>query len=145
MDVVRGQAWERPTPAGEGEFGPWFEACAEGRLLVQRCDACGHHQWYPRAVCTQCAATPQWLEVSNRGRVYTFTVIRQYGMKPFAAELLYCLAMVDLDDVPVRMFGTLTGVAVDDVPVDLPVEAYAIEYEPGRAVPYWRPASAERY
>jgi uncharacterized OB-fold protein len=71
--------------------------------------------------------------------VYTYTVIRQYGQKPFAEELPYCLVMVDLDDVPVRLFGTLTGVAPDDVRVDLPVEAYAVEYEPGRAVPYWRP------
>jgi uncharacterized OB-fold protein len=77
--------------------------------------------------------------VSPRGTVYTFTIIRQYGAKPFGGELPYCVAMIDLDDAPVRMFGTLTGIAVDDVRVDLPVEAYAVEYEPGRAVPYWRP------
>jgi uncharacterized OB-fold protein len=77
--------------------------------------------------------------VSHRGTVYTFTIIRQYHAKPFGGELPYCVAMVDLDDAPVRMFGTLTGIAVDDVRVDLPVEAYAVEYTPGRAVPYWRP------
>jgi uncharacterized protein len=139
MEVVRDRQWDRPTPAGEGEYGPWFEACAQGKLLIQRCDACGHRQWYPRAVCTSCAATPQWEEVSHRGTVYTFTIIRQYHAKPFGGELPYCVAMVDLDDAPVRMFGTLTGIAVDDVCVDLPVEAYAVEYTPGRAVPYWRP------
>ena len=139
MDVVRGRQWDRPSPTGEGEYGQWFEACAQGRLLVQRCDACGHEQWYPRSVCTKCAATPRWHEVANRGTVYTFTTIRQYHAKPFGAEMPYCVAMIDLAESPVRMFGTLTDIAIDDVWVDLPVEAYAVEYTPGRALPYWRP------
>ncbi len=139
MEVVRGRQWDRPHPAGEGEYGPWFEACARGELLIQRCDVCGHRQWYPRAVCTQCAATPRWEEVGNRGRIYTFTVIRQYHAQPFGGELPYAVAMIDLDDAPVRMFGTVTDLAADNVRVGLPVEAYAVEYAGGRALPYWRP------
>jgi uncharacterized OB-fold protein len=140
IEVIRGRVWDRPAPAGEGEFGTWYEACAEGRLLVQRCPACGHEQWYPRAVCTKCAATPEWKEVSGRGRIYTFTIIRQYHAKPYGAELPYAIAMVDLDDSPVRMFGTVTGVDVDTVRVGQPVEAYGVEFSPGRAMPYWRSA-----
>ncbi len=138
MEVVTGKAWNRPRPAGEGEYGPWFEACAQGRLLVQRCPDCQHYQWYPRAVCVRCGGTPEWHAVGNRGRIYTFTVIRQYGAPPFASELPYAVAMVDLDDVPVRLFGAITDADIDAIAVGAPVEAYAVEYEPGRAVPYWR-------
>ena len=139
IEVVKGRAWDRPMPAGEAEAGEWYTACAEGRLLIQRCPLCGHEQWYPRAVCTRCAATPEWKEVSGRGRIYTFTVVRQYHAKPYGAELPYVIAMVDLEDAPVRMFGTVTGVDPDRVRVGDAVEAYAVEYEPGRALPYWRP------
>lgn len=139
IEVVRGREWDRPAPASEGEFGLWHEACARGELLVQRCPSCAHEQWYPRAVCTRCAATPEWKPVSGAGRVYTFSIIRQYHAKPYGAELPYVIAMVDLDDSPVRMFGTLTGVEVDAVRIGDLVEAYAVEFAPGRALPYWRP------
>ena len=42
--------------------------------------------------------------------------------------------MIDLPEGP-RMFGRVTGVAADDVRVGMPVEAYAVEFEDGRAVP----------
>ena len=140
MDVVRGEPWNRPIPGGEGDFGAFYEACAQGRLLVQRCPACDHRQFYPRLVCTACAATPEWLECAGTGTVHTFTVIRQYRAEPFGSELPYALAMVDLPEGP-RLFGRLTGVVADEVRIGLAVEAYAVEFEPGRAVVHWRPAA----
>jgi hypothetical protein len=140
MDVVRSEPWNRPIPNGEGEYGDFYEACAEGRLLVQRCPVCNHRQFYPRPVCTKCAATPEWLECGGTGTVHTFTVIRQYRAEPFGSELPYALAMIDLPEGP-RMFGRLTDVAADDVRIGMAVEAYAIEFEDGRAVPHWRPSS----
>ncbi len=141
MDVVRGRVWDRPTPLGEGDFGPWYEACAQGRLLIQRCPACGHAQWYPRPVCTACAATPQWAEVAPSGTLHTFTVVRQFLAAPFKAELPYVVGLVDLDDAPsVRLFGTVTDVDVTEVRIGMSLRAYAVEYEEGRALPYWRPS-----
>ena len=61
------------------------------------------------------------------------------GGEPFAHQLPYVLAMVDLAE-GVRMFGTLTDVDVESVEIGMPVTAYAREYEPGRALVYWRPA-----
>lgn len=139
IEVVKGQTWDRPAPASEGEAGHWHAALSEGTLLVQRCPSCGHEQWYPRAVCTRCGATPEWKPVSGRGSIYTFSIVRQYLAKPFGDELPYVIAMVDLDDSPVRMFGTVTGVDPAEARVGLAVEAYAVEFEPGRALPYWRP------
>jgi uncharacterized OB-fold protein len=138
MDVVRGETWNRPIPNGEAEYGEFYAACAEGRLLVQRCPACEHRQFYPRPVCTKCAATPEWLECSGTGTVHTFTIVRQYRAEPFGSELPYPLVMIDLPEGP-RMFGRLTGVGADEVCIGMAVEAYAVEFEDGRAVPHWRP------
>jgi uncharacterized OB-fold protein len=138
LDVVRGGAWQGPVPDGEAHYGEFFEAAARGRLLVQSCPSCGHRQFYPRALCTACGADPDWLECAGTGTVHTFTVVRQYGGRPFADQLPYVLAMVDLPE-GVRMFGTVTDVDVDAVTIGMPVTAYAREFEDGRALVYWRP------
>lgn len=138
MRVEDGRPWERPVPHGEGEYGTFFEGCAQGKLLVQDCPSCGKRQFYPRALCISCGLTPDWLEASGKGTVHTFTVVRQMRLEPFAGERPYVVAVIDLDE-GVRMLGTLTGIDPDDVVIGLPVEAYARIYEEGRAIPYWRP------
>ena len=46
--------WQRPLPRPDNVTGPYWEAAARGELLIQRCPACGHRQFYPRALCTAC-------------------------------------------------------------------------------------------
>lgn len=78
---------------------PFWQACAERRLTVQRCRACGHHQFYPRPFCLACeSADVAWTEVSGRATIYSLTTVRI----PVAEELAppYLLALVDLDEGP---------------------------------------------
>lgn len=139
MEVVRGGTWERARLAPGALDRVFFEAAARGELLYQQCPACGHRQFYPRLLCTACGGDPAWATASGRGTVHTFTIVRQYGMPPFKAELPYAVAMVDLDE-GVRMLGTVTGCPVESVRIGLRVEAYAVECGDGLAVPFWRPA-----
>jgi uncharacterized protein len=139
MDVIRGEQWKRPIPAPDAVERPFFEAAARGELLYQRCPKCGHVQFYPRAVCTACSGDPEWARAAGRGAVHTYTVVRQNGVPPFKDELPYVVAMVELPE-GVRMMGNVTGCAPDEVGVGLALEAYAVEFEPGLAVPFWRPA-----
>jgi uncharacterized OB-fold protein len=140
IEVVRGKAWGRPIPNGEGDYGPFLEACAAGRLLIQQCPACGHRQFYPRPMCTVCAAVPDWLEVSGLGTLHTFTVVRQFRAAPCDHQQADARGPVDLDE-GVRMLGGVTDVAVDALHIGMRLGAYAVEYEPGRALPYWRPVA----
>ncbi|HEX4778133.1 MAG TPA: Zn-ribbon domain-containing OB-fold protein [Acidimicrobiia bacterium] len=140
-EVVRGQEWERPTPAKDGVSSHYWEAAARGDLLIQHCPSCGNRQWYPRAVCTSCGDDPEWEAASGRGTVHTYTVIHQNYAKPFRDELPYVVAMVELDEGP-RVMGNVTGVAPADVRIGMPVEVYMIEAEEGLAVPFWRPAKS---
>jgi uncharacterized OB-fold protein len=139
MEVIRGQEWKRPRPAPDAFERRFFEAAAQGELLYQRCPQCSHAQFYPRAVCTACGADPEWATASGRGLVHTYTVVRQNGMPPFRDELPYVVAMVELPE-GVRMLGNVTGVAVEEVAVGQALEAYAVEFESGLALPFWRPA-----
>jgi uncharacterized protein len=138
LEVQRGQEWARPIPGGGPVSSEFWSAVAEGRLLIQRCPACGTRQFYPRALCTTCGEDPEWEEVSGRGTVHTFTVIRQNGATPFRDELPYVVAMVELEEGP-RLMGNVTGCPVEDVAIGMAVEAYVVEAEPGVGVPFWRP------
>lgn len=141
MEVVRGAEWQRPLPAPDRTQRPFYEAAARGELRYQRCPACDHAQFYPRAACTACGGDPEWAIASGRGTVHTFTVVRQNFMAPFADELPYVVAMVELEE-GVRMMTNVTDCAPEEVRIGLVVEAYAVECEDGLAVPFWRPVRA---
>ena len=139
MEVRTVDTWEKPIPDGGNVIGEFWQAAAEGRLLIQRCPSCGTRQFYPRLVCVTCGAEPEWEEVSGDGVVHTCTVVRQNGAKPFSAELPYVVAMIELPEGP-RMMGNVTGCAVEDVAVGMAVRAYAVRIEDGLAIPFWEPA-----
>lgn len=88
---------------------PFWAACAEHRLILQRCSACGTHQHYPRPFCLACDGRAMvWVPAGGVGVVYALTVIRL----PVIPELVppYQLALVDLDE-GVRMLTNIEGAA----------------------------------
>ena len=137
-ELVEVDEWARPIPRPDAASAPYWEAAARGELVIQECPECGHRQFYPRTVCTDCGADPGWLTCSGRGAVHTFTVIRQNHAKPFRDELPYVVAVVELDEGP-RMMGNVTGCEPDDVRIGMPVEVYFVPADEGVAVPFWRP------
>ena len=136
-EVTTVEEWHKPLPVVDDVNREYWAAAAEGRLLIQACPHCGHRQFYPRALCTACGDTPEWLECSGRGTVHTFTVIRQMGMRPFRDELPYVVAMVELEEGPLIM-GNVTGCDPDTVRIGLPVEAHFVRAADDVGVPMWR-------
>ena len=131
--------WERPIPALDGVSKTYWEAGARGELLFQQCPACGNRQLYPRAMCTACGETPEWVPASGRGTVHTFTVIRQNYGRPFRDELPYVVAIVELEEGP-RLMTNVTGIAVEDVRIGLPVQVYFELAAERVGVPFFHPA-----
>ena len=130
----------RPLPQADNVSEPFWSAAAEGKVLYQECPACSHRQFYPRAMCTNCAADPEWREASGRGTVHTFTVIRQNWAPPFADELPYVVAMVELAE-GVKMMTNITDCDPDTVHIGMAVEAYTVKVEDGLGVIFWRPTT----
>ena len=110
----------KPRPLPDGLSEPYWEAAREGRLLIQRCDRCGEHQWYPRAHCMNCGGAPAWVEASGHGVVHTYTVVRRTTNPEFADDLPYVFAIVRLDE-GVRMASRIVDVPADEVRCELPV------------------------
>ncbi len=95
---------------------PFWRACAQGRLIVQRCSACGTHQFYPRPFCLSCESTAlSWVDTKGRGTIYSLTTIRL----PVTPELPppYLLAIVELDEGP----RLVTNIEADAASIGTPV------------------------
>ena len=126
---------ERAYPVPDAVTQPFWDGVAEGVLRIQRCDGCGRHVFYPRAVCPFCmGAVLSWVEASGRGRVHAFTVVHR-APADYRDEVPYVVALVELDE-GVRLMTRLVDVEPSAVAVDQPVEV-AIQGEP--RLPYFRP------
>ncbi len=90
----------RPAPSPDPDTAEYWRAGHDGRLLVQRCAACGSAQLYARDRCLRCRGPVHWEEASGRGTVYSFTVIRQNYQRPFRDWIPYVVALVDLEEGP---------------------------------------------
>lgn len=112
----------RPAPVPEPEAAEYWGAARQGRLVVQRCRRCGHHQLYPRPHCLVCRGALSWVEASGRGTVYSFTVVRQNYSRPFRDWIPYVVALVDLEEGP-RLMTNVVGCDPEDVHVGMAVRA----------------------
>lgn len=120
---------------------PFWDACAQGRLLLQRCGDCGHLQFYPRLLCAACGSrTLEWAEVSGRGRVKTFTIIRRAVSAAFEPDAPYVVALVELEEGPTLM-SNIVGCDPADVAIGQPVRVTFEMRAQGIAVPQFEPAA----
>lgn len=119
---------------------PFWDGCAEGRLVLPRCRSCSTLIWYPRRFCPSCASTDvAWEAVSGRGAIYSFTVMRN-GTGAYRSAAPYVLAYVELDEGP-RMLTNIVGVDPESVAIG---QAVQVTFDPvadsDDALPRFRPA-----
>lgn len=91
---------------------PYWDAAAEGRLLLRRCGECGKAHHYPREFCPACWAGEErvtWETASGRATLYTWSVIHRNDLPPFGGRVPYVAAVVDLVEGP-RMMTEVVGV-----------------------------------
>ncbi len=113
---------ERPIAEADAVSGPFFEGLAEGRLMIQRCRACGTGQ-LARDFCLRCRSEDlPWEPASGAGRVYSFVVMHTVFHPAFAEDVPYDVTMVELDEGP-RVFANLEGVDNDRIAVGQRVKA----------------------
>jgi uncharacterized OB-fold protein len=112
----------RPVPTPTSFTRPFWEGTKQGKLMLQRCRACGTRQYYPRPVCLRCISRDlEWTEASGQGTVYSYTVT-QLPPEGFEGREPYVLVSVDLPE-GARVLGTLLGVAPAEVRIGMPVRA----------------------
>ncbi len=78
---------------------PYWEACRQGELTMQRCEGCQAYQFYPRTICSHCGGRDlAWSVVSGRGQIKSFTIVRRGISRAYEAP--YVLALINLEEGP---------------------------------------------
>ena len=85
-----------PAPMVDHHTLPFWEACGEQRLTVQRCKNCGHAQHPPSPICSECRHNEfEQVELTGKGTLYTFTAVHQ--PVTYQEKLPFIIALIELD------------------------------------------------
>src|SRR3954471_21803280 len=88
-----------PVPVATELSRPFWDACGEGRYLIQTCAACGHRHSTPQDFCLSCHQTNlTWEPASGYGAIYSFTIV--WRPQTAAFDVPYVVAIVELDEGP---------------------------------------------
>ena len=128
-----------PPPSPNFDTQEFWDATAEGRFLLKRCDDCGVIIWYPRFLCPDCSSTnTSWFEATGKGTVYSYTVPRR-APGPYREAVPFVVAYVELEEGP-RIMTNLVDVVIEDLAVGMPVEVVWHDTGQGNALYRFRPA-----
>jgi uncharacterized protein len=132
-----------PVAENDGLSTPHRQALAEGRVKIQKCNACHQWQWGPEWICHHCHSFDVgWEEIAPWGRIYGWTRCWHPVHPALAEHGPYVAVLVELPTAGnIRMLGNLLGDPVEPVEVGAAVEA-VIEHHSGAATPFtlvqWR-------
>jgi uncharacterized OB-fold protein len=123
------------APVVEPGTEAFWNATAEGKLLIKRCEACSRLHWYPRALCPHCLSDrTAWVQSSGHGTIHSFSVTRRPGPA-------YAIAYVTLDD-GVTMLTNIVDCDLDAIRIGDRVQVVFKPTEGGGAVPMFKPSRA---
>ena len=122
-----------PAPEANPETRPFWEAAADGRLLIGKCRSCGKPHYYPRAICPLCGSdATELIQASGHGAVYSYSVMRRVPVP-------YALAYVTLDE-GVTMMTNIVDCDLDAIRIGQRVRVAFKPSEGGPPVPMFTPA-----
>ncbi len=121
----------------------FYRGWLEHRLLLNRCDDCGHWHQPPRPICPECWSwnvTPT--EVSGNGTVFMLVKLHQ---GPPAPDVDYSrphpVATIELvEQEGLRYTSTIVNCDLDDIEIGMPVQLTWIERW-GAPYPVFEPAT----
>jgi uncharacterized OB-fold protein len=118
------------APPLDADSRPWWEALAEGRLILPRCLSCGRCWFPPAPGCPNCGAERfEWIEATGRGSIYSWVVIGRALHPAFDADVPYTIVAVDLDE-DARIFGRLGPGVEPAAGARVRAEIYTVEGRP---------------
>jgi uncharacterized OB-fold protein len=101
----------------------FWAAAARSVLSVPRCTTCARLVWYPIRPCRYCGGPRlEWIEVSGRGRLFSWVVVRHAWIPQVADRLPLVTGLVALEeDRAVRLVTMLVDCTLDGLRCDQPV------------------------
>ena len=73
-----------PAPPVDPETRPFWDAAAQGRLMIGRCTVCQELHYPPRALCPVCFEAAEMVPSMGKGVIYTYSIMRKSPTGPYA-------------------------------------------------------------
>ncbi len=131
-----------PVPEPDEISAPFWSACSEHRLVIQRCDECGRHRHFPRPACPRCGSLEHtWEEQRGTATLYSWIVAHSPTLPAFTDRLPMAVVLVELDgtDGPIRLVGGLHDAEVSELKVGMPMQIVWDDVTDGVALASWTP------
>ena len=111
----------RPLPVADNWNKPFWAACAEGKLTLQRCKVTGKC-FFPPAPVSPFTGRPEWewITASGRGTLWSFIIFHQSYFPGMRDELPYPVVMVKLEEGP-YLLTNLDGLEPKDLKIGMPL------------------------
>jgi len=138
------EEYQKPLPGIDELTRPYWEAAKRHELLLQKCQQCGHYRYPPGESCPSCLSDElEWVKISGRGTIYTWTVFHQVYHPAFAGDVPYAVVTVELKEGP-RMTTNLVDCPIEDIRIDMPVEVVFDDVTEEITLPKFRPTPVSK-
>ena len=134
------EKYEKLLPRIDEMNRPYWEGAKRHELLLQKCQECGHYRYPPGETCPSCLSDKlEWVKISGRGSVYTWTVFHQAYHPAYKDDIPYAVVAVELEEGP-RMITNLVNCGTEDIKMGMPVEVVFDDVTEEVSLPKFRPA-----
>ncbi len=128
----------RPLPIPNPDTEPFWQGCARGQFLLQRCSSCRSFRHPPSPICSGCLSPDhEWVAASGHGKVYSFVIVQE-ALRGWELEVPYVVAIIELDEGP-HVLSNVVGVATGRVEIGMPVSVFFEQVTDEISLPKFRP------
>ena len=137
----------KQSPVPDELTKPFFDACNEDRLVVQKCVDCTARagllvlQQPPAAECNRCGGDNiEWHEVSGLGRIQSYVTMYDTPVSSLQEDQPFNIAVIELhEDKNALFLSHLPGTPVREVPMGATVQVeFEVTPANGQKVAEWR-------
>jgi len=132
----------KPLPVPDLLSEGFWSAAARHILALQRCDSCGRIAHPPVVICPAChsgEARFTFVPVSGRGRLKTWTIMRDAFLPAFRQDIPWVIGEAELDDAQgVRLLARVAAEPDTALTIGTPVETVFEDVAPDVALPVFR-------
>jgi len=117
---------------------PFWQACREHRLIIQRDRRTGEVHWPPKPAYWK-GGRLEWFQASGRGEVYSYVVAHAPFLPAFRDQLPHILVLVQLDEGP-RLVGYMVGCRPEQMSFGMEVRVVFRDLTDEVTLPVWERA-----
>ncbi len=132
--------YPRPLPVPTPETQAFWDGCAQGELRLQKCDACAHTYFPPRAFCPKCSGRKvTTFKASGKATLYSYVI--NHRPRPDFGTDPHSIAVVTLAEGPRMMTNIIDCPQTPEaLQLDMALEVSFEKASETISLPKFRPA-----